>query len=227
MQDVTETNEIVTENQFSLESNLSLGLRELIQRDRDLARVVNSLGKPPSWQRKPGFATLIRIILEQQVSLASARAVYDRLCATAKPLTPESFLVLNDFQLKAVGFSRQKSRYGRELASAVVSGQLNFDQLQKLDDLAIRRELTKIKGIGNWTVDMYLMMALQRPDVFPPGDLAVAIAVEQIKNLATRPKPAELLLIAEAWRPWRAIATKILWHYYLNRGKKVEVAESR
>lgn len=149
------------------ENELELGLKELTARDRDLAKVVDVLGKPPTWQREPGFATLIRIILEQQVSLASAKAAYDRLCATVRPLTPESFLSLDPIELKTVGFSRQKARYGRELASAISLGQLNLASLQQLDDLAIRKELTKIKGIGNWTVDMYLMMALQRRDVFP------------------------------------------------------------
>ena len=196
-----------------------VGLKELCDRDRDLARVINTWGNPPQWQREPGFATLIRIILEQQVSLASAKVAYDRLCAEVEPLTPKNFLTLDDARLKAVGFSRQKTRYGRELASAIASGQLDLANLERLDDLAVREELTKIKGIGNWTVDMYLMMAMQRPDVFPTDDLAVAIAVRRIKDLSARPKPAELLAIAEAWRPWRAIATKILWHYYLNEGK--------
>ncbi|WP_253274279.1 DNA-3-methyladenine glycosylase [Myxosarcina sp. GI1] len=213
---MTENNKSEITNKLAIVSNLDIGLQELIQRDRDLAQIVNTLGKPPNWQRQPGFATLIQIILEQQVSLTSAKAAYDRLRATVEPLTPENFLTLDALQLRAVGFSRQKSNYALELASAIVSGRLNLNELQKLDDWLIRSELTKIKGIGNWTVDMYLMMALQRPDVFPVGDLAVAVAVQRIKNLATRPKPVELLSIAEAWRPWRAIATKILWHYYLN-----------
>lgn len=194
-------------------------MQVLTERDRDLAEIVKSLGKPPQWQRRPGFATLIRIILEQQVALASAKAAYHRLCAELNYLTPENFLSLDDVRLRAIGFSRQKTRYGRELATAIVNGHLDLARLEQLDDSAIRNELTKIKGIGNWTVDMYLMMALQRPDVFPSGDLAVAISVQQIKNLATRPKPTELLTIAETWRPYRAIATKILWHYYLNNRK--------
>lgn len=193
---------------------------KLIERDRDLAEIVSTYGYPPTWQRKPGFATLIRIILEQQVSYASAKAAFQRLNDAVEILNPQSFLTLNDGELRAIGFSRQKSRYGRILAQAVADRTLNLARLSSLNDRAIRDELTGIKGIGDWTVDIYLMMALQRQDVFPTKDLAVAIAVKEIKNLATRPQAAELAEIAQLWQPYRAIATKILWHYYLNRNSK-------
>jgi DNA-3-methyladenine glycosylase II len=195
--------------------NLS-GIEELVKRDRDLAKVINTLGYPPQWQREPGFATLIQIILEQQVSLTSAKATFQRLSHAVKELNPTSFLSLDDVALKAIGFSRQKTRYGRELALAIVDNYLDLTALEQLDNEEVRRQLTKIKGIGDWTVDMYLMMALQRQDVFPSKDLAVAIAVKEIKNLPTRPKKEELESVAEAWQPYRAIATKILWHYYLH-----------
>ena len=172
---------------------------------------------PPRWKREPGFPTLIRIILEQQVSLASAKATYDRLCKKVILLTPENFLSLDDIQLKAIGFSRQKTKYGRELALAILNNKLDLNSLEKLDDITIRNKLKQIKGIGDWTVDIYLMMALQRRDIFPSKDLAVAIAVKEIKGLSTRPSATELELIAQSWQPWRAIATRILWHYYLNR----------
>ena len=198
---------------------------ELVKRDRDLAEIVINFGYPPSWQREPGFATLIRIILEQQVSYASAKAAFKRLNDAVETLTPEKFLTLNDDELKAIGFSRQKTRYGRILAQAVADRTLDLDleRLSDLDDRTIREKLTSIKGIGDWTVDIYLMMALQRQDVFPAKDLAVAIAVKEIKNLTTRPKAAELIEIAQMWQPYRAIATKILWHYYLNRKSKVRL----
>ncbi len=199
------------------EPNFDSAIRILSVRDRDLADVIARFGNPPQWKREPGFATLIQIILEQQVSSASAKATFIKLSAAISNLTPESFLTLDDVQLKAIGFSRQKNRYGRELARAIVDGQLDLNSLEKLDDLAIRKKLTQIKGIGDWTVDMYLMMALQRQDVFPSKDLAVAIAVKEIKNLSERPKTTQLESIAEVWQPYRAIATKILWHYYLNR----------
>ncbi len=193
------------------------GVDQLIKRDRDLAQVIDVWGYPPQWQREPGFSTLIRIILEQQVSYASATATFKRLNDTVAILTPESFLALDDIELKAIGFSRQKTKYGRGLAQAIINQTLNLARLEKLDNYQVRKSLTRIKGIGDWTVDIYLMMALQRQDVFPAKDLAVAIAVQEIKDLSTRPKIAELEMIAEAWKPQRAIATKILWHYYLNR----------
>ena len=192
------------------------GIEELVKRDRDLAKIVDRLGHPPQWQREPGFSTLIRIILEQQVSLGSAKATFERLNDAVSELTPASFLSLDDVELKAVGFSRQKTRYGRELAQAIVNSQLDLNSLEQLDNEEIRNNLTQIKGIGDWTVDMYLMMALQRQDVFPSKDLAVAVAVKEIKNLPSRPQKAELESIAELWQPYRAIATKILWHHYLN-----------
>lgn len=199
------------------EANFNSAIRILSVRDRDLANVINRFGNPPQWKREPGFATLIQIILEQQVSSASAKATFIKLGAALTNLTPKTFLTLDDVQLKAIGFSRQKTRYGRELARAIIDGQLDLKSLEKLDDLTIRKQLTQIKGIGDWTVDMYLMMALQRQDVFPSKDLAVAIAIKEIGNLSERPKPIQLETIAKVWRPYRAVATKILWHYYLNR----------
>ena len=193
------------------------GIKELSDRDFDLAEVIDRYGYPDRWQREPGFATLIRIILEQQVSYASAKAAFKRLNDAVADLTPESFLTLDDDRLKAIGFSRQKTRYGRGLAQSIIDGTLDLAYISTLDDAEIRKELTKIKGIGDWTVDIYLMMALQRLDVFPSKDLAVAIAVKEIKKLSARPTANELESIARSWQPYRAIATKILWHYYLNR----------
>ena len=203
-------------HQFKSDSFIE-GIKELTSRDRDLAEVIDRYGYPDRWQREPGFATLIRIILEQQVSYASARATFKRLEDAVEDLTPESFLSLNDDRLKAIGFSRQKTRYGRGLACSIIEGTLDLASLTTLNDAEIRKELTKIKGIGDWTVDIYLMMALQRLDVFPSKDLAVAIAIKEIKNLPTRPTASELESIARVWQPYRAIATKVLWHYYLNR----------
>lgn len=195
-------------------------VQNLCAQDLDLAKIIDMYGYPPQWQRKPGFSTLLRIILEQQVSLASAKVTFDRLQNAVEKLTPTNFLSLDDDRLKQIGFSRQKTRYGRELSQAIASQSLDLASLEQLDDETIRTKLTAIKGIGDWTVDMYLMMVLQRPDVFPSKDLAVVIAIKEIKNLATRPTTAVLESIAEVWRPHRAIATKILWHYYLNRKPK-------
>jgi DNA-3-methyladenine glycosylase II len=209
-------------NSISLtEENFRLGLIELADRDPDFARILDIFGHPPIWSREAGFPTLLNIILEQQVSLASARAVFNRLCETIVPLTPENFLTFNDVQLKEIGFSRQKIVYSRALASAITSGQLNLTQLETLDEALIRTELKRIKGIGDWTVDIYFLMALKRPDVFPKGDLALAIALQKIKGWTVRPTPDELEAIAETWKPWRAVAARILWHYYLEHRKKI------
>ncbi|BAY13867.1 DNA-3-methyladenine glycosylase family protein [Calothrix sp. NIES-2098] len=184
--------------------------------DKDLADVLDKFGTPPMWEREAGFPTLLRIILEQQVSLAAAKAVFTRLCNVIQPLTPETFVTLDDLQLKGIGFSRQKMLYCRELANAILRDRLDLAQLETMDDMTIRTELKRIKGIGDWTVDIYLLMALQRPDVFPKGDLGVIIALQKLKGLPTRPTPTEIDAIAQQWRPWRAVATRILWHYYLS-----------
>lgn len=168
------------------------------------------------WSRKPGFSTLVHIILEQQVSLASARAAYDRLLKAVLALTPETFLELNDQQLLQIGFSRQKGRYCRGLAAAISSGDLRLAQLGRKNQERARDELLAIVGIGPWTADIYLLMALNKPDVWPVGDLALAEAMRRIKGLESRPSGEQQLEIAESWRPWRAVAARIHWHYYLS-----------
>ena len=200
------------------EERLSHALADLTARDPRLARIVAEFGPPPLWAREPGFPTLVHIILEQQVSLASARAAFDRLLAIASPLTPERFLELDDATLKSAGFSRQKTRYGRELAAAVLSGKLDLNALDVLDDQAVHTELTQVVGIGRWTTDIYLLMALRRPDAWPTGDLALAIAARHALGLAATPGAAELAAIGETWRPWRAVAARVLWHFYLSGG---------
>jgi DNA-3-methyladenine glycosylase II len=192
------------------------GLYVLCDRDPDLAQIRMNYGPPPMWAREPGFPTLIHIILEQQVSLASARAAFDRLLAAASPLTPARFLELDDAELKTIGFSRQKTAYGRELAGAILGGRLNLAELETLDDADVRSELMDIKGIGPWTADIYLLMALRRPDVWPSGDLALASAAQRVKRLAARPTPDELDTLGADWTPWRAVAARLLWHYYLS-----------
>lgn len=209
----------IPEIQSLTTESFNRGLMVLASVDSDLANILETLGTPPIWVREAGFSSLLRIILEQQVSLASAKAVFNRLCAAVVTLTPENFLTLDDVQLREIGFSRQKSLYCRGLAEAITSGQLDLNQLDKMDETAIRTELKRLKGIGDWTVDIYLLMALQRPDVFPKGDLALIIATQQIKKLTTRPTPVQLEAIAQNWRPWRAVAARLLWHYYLNNGK--------
>jgi len=184
-------------------------------------------GPPPLWDRPAGFGTLIHIILEQQVSLASAKAAYDRLLAATDPLTPDAFLRLTDAQLLTIGFSRQKARYGRALARAILDGTLDLTSLDGLDDDAVQLALEAVPGIGRWTSTIYLLMVLCRPDVWPTGDIALATAVAQTKGLVTRPDPATLMRLGEAWRPWRSVAARLFWHDYLaRRGRAAGTARS-
>ena len=195
---------------------LKRAVRALARRDPDLRSVVKKFGAPPMWGRESGFSTLLHIILEQQVSLASARAAHTKLLRIAEPLTPKRFLMLDDATLKAVGFSRQKTLYGRELARAIFDGLLDLDGLNSMDDSGVRAELLKIKGIGRWTADIYLLMVLRRPDIWPTGDLALAVAAQKLKQLESRPNQTDLDRMSESWKPWRAVAARILWHYYLS-----------
>ena len=196
---------------------LAAAVAGLAAMDPDLAAIVERHGPPPLWDRPPGFATLLHIILEQQVSLASAGAAFDRLTRVADPLTPERFLELGDEELLKIGFSRQKARYGRALAADVASGALDLGRLPKLDDEAVHRALQAVPGIGPWTSTIYLLMVLGRPDVWPIGDIALATAVGEVKRLERRPDPAELLALGDAWRPWRSVAARLFWHDYLAR----------
>jgi len=199
------------------ETTLHAAVNELAQRDADLARIVARIGPPPMWAREPGFPTLVLLILEQQVSLASARAAFNRLEAALGAVTPAGVLLLSDDELRGVGFSRQKSGYARDLATAIQCGEFDPDHLADLDDDGVRRALTARKGIGPWTAEIYLLMVLRRPDAWPIGDLALATAAQQVKGLAQRPTPTDLTALAEGWRPWRAVAARLLWHHYLSR----------
>ena len=195
-------------------------LETLSRRDHCLSDIINKYGRPPLWSRKPGFPTLVQIILEQQVSLASARAAFERLLEQANPLTPDQFLLLDDRTLREIGFSRQKSGYVRDLASAIRRGDFNLANMTYLDDDSARAKLIGLRGIGPWTADIYLLMALRRPDIWPVGDLALVKAVQETLQLPTSPSAAEMETIAVKWRPWRAVAARIFWHYYLSKGKQ-------
>jgi DNA-3-methyladenine glycosylase II len=168
------------------------------------------------WERQPGFPTLIHIILEQQVSLASAKAAYDRLCRTVSPLTPSGVLAVDDRTMKVIGFSRQKTGYARRLSQAILDGRVRLDELEALDDASAREALIGIEGVGPWTADIYLLMAMLRPDIWPAGDLALAVALQKLKGLQVRPDSQAMHRYAEPWRPWRAVAARVLWHYYLS-----------
>jgi len=197
--------------------SLSQGVALLSSVDSDLARIHAELGTPPLWEREPGFPTLVYIILEQQVSLASAKAAFTKLQSGLGVVTPERFLALDDDALKRIGFSRQKTGYCRGLAHSLLDGLLDLNALDEMDDAAARSALIDLKGIGPWTADIYLLMAMLRPDTWPVGDLALRAALQQLRGLPTRPAPAEMEQIALPWRPWRAVAARLLWQYYLSR----------
>jgi DNA-3-methyladenine glycosylase II len=197
--------------------SLAQGARALARVDPDLARVIGRHGPPPLWGREPGFATLVQIVLEQQVSLASGRAAYARLERAAGKVTPARVAATTERRIRAAGITRQKANYVRGLARSIVSGQLDVDAIALLDDDAAHAELVKLKGIGPWSADIYLLMALGRRDVWPRHDLALASAMREVKRLRSLPTAERQLQIAEGWRPWRAVAARLMWHHYLNR----------
>ena len=198
------------------ESSLRRAVRILARRDPALAAIARQYGPPPLWSRPPGFATLVHMILEQQVSLASALAVFERLRASLPVFDAVSLLALDDAAFKKVGITRQKTAYARGLASAIAGNTLDLDSLALLDDTKVHQVLTRIKGIGLWTSNVYLLMALGRPDAFPASDIALLVAAHKIKKLRRRPTPERLERLAENWRPWRAVAARLLWHFYLS-----------
>jgi DNA-3-methyladenine glycosylase II len=191
--------------------------RELAARDPVLARILAKHGDPPLWRRPAGFPTLVHIILEQQVSLSSAKSMLTRLEAAIQPFAPERFLELGDMRLRELGVTRQKTSYLLHLSESLASGALSLRSLSRLSDDQVLVRLTGIKGIGLWSANIYLLMAMRRADIWPAGDLALAVAVKELKGLAIRPSPEELEVIAEAWRPLRAVAARMLWQYYLGR----------
>lgn len=203
------------------ENVFAAAVNDLTARDTDLAEVVSTHGRPPLWVREPGFPTLVYIILEQQVSLASARAAFERLKAAVNPLTPKRFLKLTDAELLRIGFSRQKTLYTRLLAESLARRYFDLRDLHELHDDAARNMLITFKGIGRWTADIYLLSALRRPDIWPTGDLALAAAVQEVKRLRNRPSPERLEKLSHPWRPYRAVAARLFWHAYLSkRGQK-------
>ena len=202
------------------ENNLAAACRKLAKRDGNLRFIYETYGVPPLWKREATFATLLHIILEQQVSLASALSAFNKLSEKLNgAITPENLLALSDAEMRAAYFSRQKTVYARDLAAKIFEGKLNLKSLEILPDAQVKIELKQIKGIGDWTSDIYLLMALLRPDVMPKGDLALHVAWQKINNLEKRPSADEFLGIAERWQPLRAVAARLLWHFYLSAKK--------
>ena len=197
------------------ETSVAKAANELAIRDQDLAGILKRLGPPPLWARRPGFSTLVKIILEQQVSLASAASIFARLKKNVVPFEPSRMLELGEAHLKSLGLTRQKTAYCLHLAESLSNQRLRLSQFSRMSDVEVKAALMEIKGLGAWSADVYLLMVLRRPDVFPATDLALISAVTKLKQLSRRPNPNQLLEMAEAWRPYRAVAARMLWQYYL------------
>lgn len=194
--------------------------KKLTKNDADLQSIIHQYGYPPLWRRSASFETLVHIILEQQVSLSSALAALNKLKEKIVQITPQNLLSLSDEELKACYFSRQKIIYTKHLAVEIISGQLNLDELNAMDNDSIRALLLKIKGVGNWTVDVYLMMVLQRCDLFPLGDIALIKSVRDTKGLSKEISREAIGIIAQKWKPYQTVAAYILWHSYLSKRKR-------
>jgi DNA-3-methyladenine glycosylase II len=190
--------------------------------DPALGVVVADHGVPAFWHRPATFATLVLFIVEQQVSLASAKAVFDRLVAAVGPVTPASMLSASGAVLAAVGLTRQKQRYVQLLAEAVAEGTFDLAELADQPDADVRARLLGLTGVGPWTADVYLLSALRRPDVWPVGDRALQVGVAEVLGLDGGLTPAELDTIGLRWRPLRAVAARLVWHAYLCRRGRAE-----
>lgn len=189
---------------------------QLASMDPDLSSIITRYGYPPLWSRPNTFESLVHFILEQQVSLASALAALNKLRDRIVEITPANVLLLTDVELRECYFSRQKSSYTRALAKTLLDGQLDLDAFEQMEDDEVRLKLITLKGIGNWTVDVYLMFVLHRTDIFPAGDLAAVNALKKVKLLPFSTTKTEILSISELWKPYRTAATMMLWHYYLS-----------
>jgi DNA-3-methyladenine glycosylase II len=202
------------------ERNFNVICDQLAKKDPDLQSILDTHHYPPCWKRSPTFETLVHIILEQQVSLASAMAAMNKLKQKTGEITPANLAVLSTEELKDCYFSRQKIVYTKHLANTILNNELNIDELSRMDDDMVRSTLTKIKGIGNWTVDVYLMMVLQRCDLFPLGDVALMTSIKETKKLSKEISKEAIAVIASRWKPYQTIAAFILWHSYLCKRKR-------
>jgi DNA-3-methyladenine glycosylase II len=196
------------------------GLSELMARDSDLADVVSRWGNPPFLIHTPGFPGIVLAILSQQVSLESAKAAFTKLEKSIGSIIPDKFMSLDNNTLRAIGFSRQKASYVRGVAHEILGGEFDSEDLESMENNQARKRLMEVRGIGAWTADTYLLFSLRRSDVWPSGDLALAKSIQELRGLNSVPSWDEVDSIADRWRPWRAVAARILWHYYLNeRGR--------
>ena len=193
--------------------SLEAAAKALAERDPHLALIHGAHGTPPMWARPPGFSTLLRIVLEQQVSLVSARAMFLRLKSNIEPFTASGFIEAGEAPLRGLGVTRQKAHYCVQVAQAFTNGELR--QVGRMNDEDAHAALLRIKGVGPWTASIYLLMALRRPDIWPNGDIALAAAASRLLGMKGRVSFSQLAEIGEGWRPYRSVAARMLWQYYL------------
>ena len=189
-------------------------LSYLLKSDEDLKDLINSIPKIVPFKREKGFEGLVRLICEQQLSVASAKAIFDRLAKVVSPFEAKKFLKVSKKDLQKTGLSRQKISYCTGLANACISGNLDFNALHKMDDEGLSKELCKVKGIGKWTADCYMLASLKREDIWPVGDLGLQISVQKLKKLSKRPSEKELEEISLKWKPYRTLVANMLWNSY-------------
>jgi DNA-3-methyladenine glycosylase II len=198
------------------DARLREGMDYLAQVDPRFAEARATYGDPPLRTAEEGFSALLRSIMGQQVSVFAARAIWDRLATAVNPVTPENLLKLSDEELRACGLSNNKVKFARSLALDTVERRIVFEDLPALEDEALVAMLTRAKGIGRWTAEIYMMFALGRPDVMPANDLGLIAGAQQLLKLRNRPEPERLLKLAKPWRPWRSVAAMFLWHVRRN-----------
>jgi DNA-3-methyladenine glycosylase II len=196
----------------------SQDIKKLTASYKIFSNIKDLYGIPSSWQRPQGFVSLSRIILEQQVSLASAEAHFNKLNGYIKNFTPKEILKLTDEEMRACQISRQKAKYLRELSNTVISQELIFEELQKLSPGEVRKKLTSIKGIGDWTTDIYLMFCMQSKDIFPLGDIALINTIKELTKVKTK---SGIVRLTQKWKPYRSLAAYFLWYYYLKKRNRI------
>jgi DNA-3-methyladenine glycosylase II len=193
-------------------------IKKLTSSHKLFLKIKEEYGIPPNWQRQQGFISLSRIILEQQVSLSSAEAHFNRLSSYIKSFIPEEILKLTDEEMRYCQISRQKAKYLRELSKAVINKKLVFNKLPKLSADEVRKKLTSIKGIGDWTTDIYLMFCLQSKDIFPLGDIALINTIKELTKVKTH---SGIISLTQKWKPYRSLSAYFLWYYYLKKRNRI------
>lgn len=199
------------------DDDLRSAIAQLVQIDPRFVKVVDAVGTPPLRRREDGFASLVDIIVGQQVSRASADAIIARMRNNLQPYTPQGFQQFSDETYAAQGLSRPKIKTFRALSNCLCNHELNLDALRNMSDEDVATTLMQVKGIGPWTSEIYLLTCLGRADIWPAGDLALQVGMQMICNLEDRPSADETREIASAWQPWRAVAARLTWSYYAHR----------